>query len=182
MVVGPTGPPTLRQVFFGSAYRVPRPALPEGNQTVDPGGRYVFEAPWPWFELPSDGASHPAERGADTDLFLTAPRTDGRDVGLHLFADQDPPALDSMSPTRIMRRLVQGTSLSIQRVERLLVGGERALFADTLDRREPQHSTFLLLAPHEGVCICGRADVPAAQASGYRSHLLSMLATWRWLE
>jgi hypothetical protein len=182
MAVGPNGPPTIRQVFFGGAYREPGPALPGGNQIVDPGGRFVFEAPWPWFELPPAVASNPAERGADKDLYLAAPRTDGRDVGLHLFADLAPPSLDSMSPTRVMRRLVQGTSLSVRRVERLLVGGERALFADAMDRREPQHTTFVLLAPREGVCVCGRADVPAMQAAGYRSHLLSMLATWRWLD
>lgn len=175
-----TSSPIVQQLLRGS-YRSVGPALPDGTEVVDPGQRFTFRVPWPWYELSPYELEGSSTLGAPADVVVTCPRTDGRDPLFWLLSDDDQVDLEQANVRRLMRSMLSGTGLKLTAVERILVDGLPAALAVASPTRAPADDVaVVLLAPHPDGCVSGRADLPGSHADGYHSHLRSMLATWRW--
>lgn len=146
---------------------------------VDPKRRYVFLAPWPWHEVDPALLSGGNALGAPADICLTAPRTDGDDPLFTLVARDEKLSLEDLNPKTFLHRLLVGSTQQLDEVHHLYLDGRRALLGE-LTSRSTRDAGFLLVAPHSDWLVDGYGHAPASSARGYLTHIMSMLASWRW--
>jgi hypothetical protein len=172
--------PSVLRALRGAGYREPGVRLPAASEVVDPGGRFAFEVPWPWYEIPPDRLAGVSPVGAPADVVVVAPRTDGDDPLFAVTASTDRADTESSSARRQGRDHATAAGLVWRSTSKLVVGGARGLLTEGTPSGSPGCRAFLLFAPSGDVLVTGRCDVPARSADGYRQHLLSMLASWTW--
>ena len=171
---------SLLQIYNNSRYRSAGPLLPGGSEVVDPGRRYVFRVPWPWHEIDPSLLSGATALGAPADVAVTAPRTDGRDPLLSLVCREEQLVLEDSNPRSLVKRILRSSTDRLDELNLVLVDGRRAILAQTAPSSPSDPVVFLLLAPHEEFLVDGYGYAPVEHASGYRSHVISMLASWTW--
>lgn len=169
---------SLMRTLRRSGFRPPEISLPGGQEVVDPGQHFAFEAPWPWYELPSEEVAGGSSLRAAADVAVLAPRSDGRDPVFGLRVQTERLDLGSGNPRSESRSHAKAAGVRWRSMRKLLIDGHPALLTEGAAAAE--ELTFLLLASRGEVLVTGRCDVPASAADGYRQHVESMLATWQW--
>jgi hypothetical protein len=165
---------SLRRIFAN--HQPVSAALPAERWLVRP-GRLTFGLPWPWREKPVpdtlvDVSGNPTGQALAS---VYAPRSQGEAVFLVWAADGAAALVFDQVHDQLLR--MYGVRPDARRDIRL--DGQRAVLADLTTGGT--HVSRLFGAGPQGQMFNGELRVPAYAAQGYRPHLMTMLATWKWL-
>lgn len=168
----------LIQAVNNSGYSGLGLRLPDGTEIVDPSKRFLFNAPWPWYQVNPDSLSGSNVLRTAADVAVTAPRTDGWSPLFHVGTHNERVALESMSPRVVAKRVAAASGLVSSGVQKVVLDGRRALLINGVDRVS---STPVLMAyaPNDEFLVIARAEL-GPDVGGYAMHVRSMLASWQW--
>lgn len=168
----------IRRAYGGMHYRPVRAPLPVDLLVTCP-GRFSFGMPWPWEEMPTDGALQKAsgEKALISALaHVVAPRTDGALVAILIWSEPNQGDIETefsrFGPE--VAQLYRGTP---RRTRRVLLDGNRAAVAELTT---PTECIWRLVAGGMGERLQGEFRCPVTQIEAYRCHFDTALGSWLW--
>lgn len=168
----------LIQALNNSGYNGLGVRLPDGTEIVDPGKRFLFNAPWPWQQVDTESLIGSNVLRTVADIAVTAPRTDGWSPMFHIGTSPERVALETMSPRAVAKRLAANSGVVNTTVQKVALDGRRALLISGIDRGSSTPA-LMVYAPHDEFLVIARADL-GPDTGGYAFHVMSMLASWQW--
>jgi hypothetical protein len=159
-------------------FRPVRAVLPPDTWFELP-GRFRFGMPWPWqhrTDIDAELVDETGQPSGSAPLGLaSAPRTNG-DARLLLWRGNEPLEPHLTDIVGYTRQLYGNPPRSVRRIR---LAGAKAIVIE-VDTAQAQRAHRLIAEWGPNHTLHGEFRIPATTADGYRPHLDTMLATWRW--